>query len=356
MKRIRVIITILVIMGFVFGISSVCAQTIYADVINVPQDDTTIQAAIDAAVGGDTIRIAEGTYTGIGNRDIDFNGKAITVTSENGPFNCIIDCEGEGRGFYFHNSETQTSILSGITITNGYADRGGGIRCTSSPIVTNCRIIGNNAENSGGGLFLALYSCRVTNCIIAGNSAPIGAAVYCGNTNSQIVNCTMIGNTATSSGAIGISSVAGVVPTIINCILWDDPNIFYFTGFPEPIDISYCALKSTEIEGPTIFNSDPLFTDVSGTFPLEWNLHLQITSPYIDMGNNSAVGIPSTDFENDQRIIDGNNDGTATVDLGADEYAGQTQATVTGTLTLPADANGKEYIVSSSCGRIYLFA
>ncbi len=88
---------------------------------------STIQAAIDAAVDGDEVIVADGTYTGVGNRDIDFKGKAITVRSENGPDNCIIDCEREGRGFYFHNGEDDRSILQGLTITNGYADHGGGI-------------------------------------------------------------------------------------------------------------------------------------------------------------------------------------------------------------------------------------
>ncbi len=38
--------------------------------------------------------VADGIYTGEGNRDIDFLGKAITVRSENGPESCIIDCQG----------------------------------------------------------------------------------------------------------------------------------------------------------------------------------------------------------------------------------------------------------------------
>ena len=56
---------------------------------------------IDAAVAGDTVLVADGTYTGEGNRDIDFKGKAITVKSENGATNCIVDREGVGRGFHF---------------------------------------------------------------------------------------------------------------------------------------------------------------------------------------------------------------------------------------------------------------
>ena len=76
----------------------------------VPDEYATIQDAIDAAVDGDVVIVAPATYTGDGNRDIDFYGKAITVRSENGPANCIIDCQSSGRGFYFRN-EDENSIV-----------------------------------------------------------------------------------------------------------------------------------------------------------------------------------------------------------------------------------------------------
>ena len=75
----------------------VCSSFTLADTIYVNWDGSgdyiTIQEGIDAAVGGDEVVVADGTYTGDGNRDIDFMGKAITVKSENGAEDCIIDCE-----------------------------------------------------------------------------------------------------------------------------------------------------------------------------------------------------------------------------------------------------------------------
>jgi hypothetical protein len=73
--------------------------TATGDIILVPLDQPTIQAGIDAALDGDTVLVADGTYTGPGNTDISISGKSITLRSENGPAACIIDCEeGSHRG------------------------------------------------------------------------------------------------------------------------------------------------------------------------------------------------------------------------------------------------------------------
>ena len=93
------------------------------------QTSSPIQAAIDAATHGDTVLVADGTYYGVGNKNLDFKGKAIKLRSENGPGSCVIDCEKSGRGFYFHSNEKEDSVVAGITVTNGFLEYrpGGGI-------------------------------------------------------------------------------------------------------------------------------------------------------------------------------------------------------------------------------------
>jgi hypothetical protein len=296
------------------------STTAFGAVIRVPGDYSTIQGGIDAASNGDTVSVADGTYVGLGNKDLDFNGKAITVKSDNGPENCVIDCEGNGRGFYFHSDETQSSVLNGFTIINGQADYGGGIKCNESPRIINCKIIGNTAEKSGGGLFCAVWEANITNCIIADNTAVWGGGIYLSYAQAKITNCTIFGNTATIRG--GGIYVSKCVPTITNCILWcDSPHEVFVLVNGNPIpNVSYCDIQDSSVTGPTIIHSDPLFVDVSDPSSFKWDLHLLPSSPCIDMGSNAAPGLPSTDFEGDPRIIDGDNDGTATVDMGADEY------------------------------------
>ena len=144
----------------------------------VPYDYPTIQAAIDAAMDGDTVIVADGVYTGEGNKNIDFLGKAITVKSENGAESCIIDCENLGRGFIFQSGEDAASVLDGFSVINGYRNYGGGIMCDEAgPMIKNCIIRDNYASYAGGGLFSGEGSCTINNCIIEQNTAGSGGGL-----------------------------------------------------------------------------------------------------------------------------------------------------------------------------------
>ena len=167
-------------------ITLLAAGTTAARIVTVdndgPADFNNVQTAINEAMNGDTVEIQPGTYTGNGNRDIDFLGKAITVRSADPTdgdvvAETVIDCQGtaddEHRGFYFHSGEDSDSVLSGITVINGYAYRGGGIECSdySHPRIINC-VITDNSANRGGGIDCYIYSGpTIENCIIVGNSA-----------------------------------------------------------------------------------------------------------------------------------------------------------------------------------------
>jgi len=173
------------------------ARIIYVD-DDGAADFGNIQAAIDDANNGDTILIAEGIYTGSGNYNIDFKGKAITVRSidPNDPnvvSNTIIDPNKAGRGFYFHSGEDSNCVISGLTIRNAQiAGYGAGIYCVGS-------------------------SPAIVNCTVTNSSAQLGGGVYCYDSNSQFKGCTFSNNYSISDGA-GMECWWGT-PELINCII-----------------------------------------------------------------------------------------------------------------------------------------
>ncbi|MBC8492033.1 MAG: right-handed parallel beta-helix repeat-containing protein [Candidatus Marinimicrobia bacterium] len=213
----------IVIMG-IFILASLAVSA----TIHIPGDYPTIQAGIDAAVNGDTVLVANGTYTGTGNKNLDFLGKAIVVKSENGPENCIIDCENDGRGFYFHLNETNASVLDGFTITNGHvSERGGAIFLeNSSPLIYNCAINSNTAQISGGGISCMsysnplIYSCEITENIAEYNGGGIQCAI---NSNPSINDCLIANNTAYNHGG-GIDSWDSS-PIISDCIISENLTV-----------------------------------------------------------------------------------------------------------------------------------
>ena len=85
---------------FIF-IISIGVETAHMSNIYIPRDHPTIQEGINAGENGDHIIVSDGIYTGEGNKNLTFHGKSITVRSEMGADNCIIDCQGNGRGYCY---------------------------------------------------------------------------------------------------------------------------------------------------------------------------------------------------------------------------------------------------------------
>ena len=117
--------TISTFLGFAAAV--VLAANSHAADINVPGDELTIQAGIDAAVNGDVVIVAQGEYF----ENINFNGKAITVRSTDPNdagvvLNTIINGGGSGTVVICSSGEGSDTVLSGFVITGGNAVDGGG--------------------------------------------------------------------------------------------------------------------------------------------------------------------------------------------------------------------------------------
>jgi hypothetical protein len=145
---------------------------IAGSIIHVPAEQPTIQAGINAAINGDAVVVAPGTYR----ECINFNGKSITVTSSGAATDTIIDGARIGPVVTFSSNETSTSVLSGFTIQRGNAinspaGEGGGIAVESaSPIIKNNIIRDNWGSNGGGGIGVGFGSPLIEGNIILNNT------------------------------------------------------------------------------------------------------------------------------------------------------------------------------------------
>ncbi len=220
------------------------------------------------------------------------------------------------------NTWSSPTITNCIFSYNTSSNDGGGISNIneSSPIVTNCYFFRNSIPDEyfsvGGGMYNNGYGSIsnpiINNCVFAYNTAGRGGGMDNRNGASPILTgCTFIGNSANTEG--GAMYNFEVSPTVTNCILWQNSpdQIAHSSGTPS---VTFSDIQGGYY-GTGNINTDPLFVN-----PGSGNFHLQPTSPCIDSGSNPAVPASiTTDFEGDDRIIDGDGNRNAIVDMGADE-------------------------------------
>ncbi|MHC4675993.1 MAG: right-handed parallel beta-helix repeat-containing protein, partial [Planctomycetota bacterium] len=340
-----------------------------------------LQDALAAAVSGDQIRVAEGTYkpTSSGDRTATFqliNGVAIyggfagagagdpnerdvelyeTILS--GDINTPGDSSDNSYHVVTGSGTDDTAVLEGFTISEGNANgsdphyNGGGMyNYQGSPTVTNCTFSGNTADANGGAVCNWYSSPTVTNCIFTGNSATSGerggGGMFNDHSDPMLTNCTFTGNSSTRGGGmttrLGSPTVTNCTfsgnsagsegggmfndfssPTLTNCIIWGN-------SAPSGPEIKNASSTPT-VSYSHIGGADPMFVDADGPDDIvgteDDDLRLSGGSPCIDAGDNTAVpGGVTTDmdgkprFREDPFTADTGNGTPPIVDMGAYEY------------------------------------
>jgi hypothetical protein len=201
------------------------------------QPYTTIQSGINAANNGDTVLVAPGTY----NENINFNGKAITVTSSGGAAVTIIDGGSIAPAVTFTSGEGSTSVISGFTIQHGgsYTGKPGGVYLyNSNPTILNNTITlsncwGINSQYSAPLIqnnTISATQSPSSGCGFGGGAAiivwgGIGGLYNTAGVNSGVITDNTIENNVESgladAGGNGGAAVAvwGGSPVIVNNIM-----------------------------------------------------------------------------------------------------------------------------------------
>ena len=265
-----------------------------------------------------------------------------------------------------------SSVIVGNTIADhaGYAIAAGG----DSSIVSDCTIVHNVTGLSiGGKQSIALRNLIAYNSwgVVPYDGSLISGSLIAGNgdlweeytaiwirNSARIENCTIVGSWSYCGHSCAIYVMEGFFPTvrtvISNCIIGNNRVRISIKLFPFAGDSLSLCLHNNILGGrdsvladpycgfwgPGNIDADPLFVDpghwddggtptqlFDDTFTLG-DYHLLPGSPCIDAGTNDVdnpdtpeiEALPDTDIAGLPRIIDGNLDGTATVDIGAYEY------------------------------------
>lgn len=310
---------------------------------------TNIQAAVDVAVDGETVLVADGTYqpasgrASAGDPTAIVVDKAITVKSVNGRDVTTISGHLAGRSVYLGTN----AVLNGFTVVDGTAGSGGGVFCETNAVINECLIRDNDVGLYGGGVYggivsnsvlrdnysasggggtyaSELYGCvvrdnfsvgdgggmeggRARNCLIAKNRAEFfyGGGAY----NADLESCTIVSNRST----YGAGAENGLIRNCIaygNYQLHPNPEFATSTGFVNIANATVTYTCTTpEQSGTGNITNDPRFVDFVGG-----DYRLAADSPCINVGTNEDWMIGATDLDGGPRMVN------VIVDMGCYEY------------------------------------
>jgi predicted outer membrane repeat protein len=278
--------------------------------------------------------------------------------------NCtFIDNEAERGGGAIAIYDSTATITSCTFDENGAGFGGGAIFVLGgSPTISDSTFTENDSFDVGGAIVFSGAYGPVSRCSFDGNEAQDGGAIAIEGSNVSIANSAFVSNTAYGysgddaesgyGGAVaaleskltvtnstftdnvamgqsggddylggyggGIAASASSV-TVTNSIMWNDYAAYggeIYSGENSSVTVTYSDINQSDYGSQsTNINADPMFERAAGTYGPEdyGDLHLTITSPAINAGNDLASGIGATDLAGNPRVENGQ------IDLGAYE-------------------------------------
>lgn len=226
-----------------------------ATIINVPGDQPTIQAGLDAAAVCDSVLVAAGTYY----ENITWPGVNGIKLIGSGVSDCFIDGSLQASVIRFEENLggiiDTTTLITGFTIQNGYATGnspdyfGGGIYCyEASPRLERLTLTGSEAAWYGGGLYCSLSNPQVRSVTITDNTAVLhGGGVYCVFSNAVFDSVTVSMNVVGSGGA-GLY-FADSTPVVTNSTIMGNTTVTHGGGI-------YCDTSSPTLSSLTISSNE----------------------------------------------------------------------------------------------------
>ena len=211
-----------------------------------------------------------------------------------------------------------TVNLGNLTLTNGRAAEGGGIRVSGSSVVqlANCSIVGNTATSYGGGLYALNGTVSLTNCAVTGNNGTnYGGNLYLKYTNTKLTNCTVSGGSAVYGAGVYVfdDTTLNAYNTII--AENDGPNVHKKASATiNAYNVLSPFTAWTAGSGNLVYDSSlPLFKDAAhGDYTIS-SVSQALNKGKTSYATSAGLSASSADLAGNARII------STEIDLGAFE-------------------------------------
>jgi len=256
---------------------------------------------------------------------------AATVASSIISNNRVSDIYGKGGGIY---CEGDLTVINSTITGNAATHRGGwggGFYVSGHDLTINASTVAHNsAFDKGGGIYAYQGTLNISNSTFTQNSAgAYGGTIFCNAGSLTVANSTVAENTA-AQGCGGLYEYGGTF-VVANSIVASNTGAFFPDVFGSWDAQSHHNLIGICSESPATYPNSLFGTDAE---PLDARLGplgdyggptatmpLLGDSPAIDAGDSNLAEAPPADQRGFARIVDGDGNDTATIDMGAFEFA-----------------------------------